>query len=110
MNNLPHSFFSITDLYKNNHQIYNSSELYTHKSHESNKFKNTLTDYKGILHCEGYDSEEDPENLNEGPFFIRRMKLYVRVDGLMLYGKLGIDVFKILDYTISKHEGTHQVN
>ena len=49
-----------------------------------------MTDYKGFLHCEGYDYE-DPENLLEGPFFTRRMKMYIRLDGFILYGKLGID-------------------
>ena len=43
------------------------------------------------MHCEGYDYEEDPANLLEGPFFTRRKKLYSRLDGFMLYGKLGID-------------------
>ena len=54
-------------------------------------FKNTLTDYKGVLHCEGSDYEADPENLLEGPFLTSRMKLYNRSDGFRLYGKLGIN-------------------
>ena len=91
VNNILHSISSDAELYINNHQIYNLNGLYAHKSHISNNFKNTLTDYMGVLHCEGYDYEEDPENLLEGPFFIRRMKLYSRPDGSMLYGKLGID-------------------
>ena len=78
-------------MYINNHQIYSSNGLYAHKSRISNNFKITLSDYKGVWHCEGYDYEEDPENLVEGPFFTRRMKLYSRPDGFMLYGKLGID-------------------
>ena len=90
VNNILHSIVSIADLYINNHQIYNSNGLYSHKSHFSNNFKSTLTDYKGVLHCEGYDYEEDPEKLLEGPFFTRR-KLYSRPDGFMLYGKLSID-------------------
>ena len=53
--------------------------------------KLTLSDYKGLLHCEGYDYEEDPENPHEGPFFTRRMKFYSRPDGFRLYGKLDID-------------------
>ena len=53
--------------------------------------KTKLSDYEGVLHCEGYDYEEDPENLVEGPFFTNRMKLYSRPDGFMLYGKLGTD-------------------
>ena len=88
VNNILHSIFSNAELYNNNHQIYNSNGLYAHKSHISNNFKSTLSDYSGVLHCEGYDYEEYSENLVEGPFFTRRMKLYSRPDGFMLYGKL----------------------
>ena len=91
VNNILHSLFSNAELYINNHQIYDSDGLYAHKSHISNNFKSTLSDYKGVSHCEGFDYEEDPENLVEGPFFTRSMKLYSRLDGFMLYGKLGID-------------------
>ena len=91
VNNILHSICSNAELYINNHQIYNLNGLYAHKSHISNNFKSTLSDYKGVLHREGYDYEDDPKNLVEGPFFTRRMKLYSRPDGFMLYGKLGID-------------------
>ena len=91
VNIILHSIFSNAELYINNHQIYNSNGLYAHKSHISNSFKSTLSDYKGVLHCKGYDFEDDPENLVEGPSFTRRMKMYCRLDGFMLYGKLGID-------------------
>ena len=91
VNNILHSVYSNAELYINNHQIYNSNGLYAHNSHISNNFKRTLTDYKGVLHCEGYDYEKDPENLLEGPCFTRRMKLYSRPDDFMLYGKLSID-------------------
>ena len=85
------SIFSNSELYSNIRQIYNSNGFYAHKSHVSNNFNSTLSNYKGVLHCEGYDYEEDPENLHEGPFVTRGMKLYSRPDGFMLYGKLGID-------------------
>ena len=91
VNNILHSIFSNAELYINNHQIYYSNGLYAHKSHISNNFKSTLSDYKGVLHCEGYGYEDDPENLVEGPFFTRRMKFYSGTVGFMLYGKLGID-------------------
>ena len=91
VNNNLHSIFSNAELYINNHQIYNSNGLHAHKSHISNDLKSTMSVYKGVLHCEGYDYEEDPENLVEGPFFTRKMKFYSRPDGFMLYGKLGID-------------------
>ncbi len=91
VNNILHSIFSDAELYINNHQIYNSNGLYAHKSHISDIFRSLLSDYKRVLHCEGYDYEEDPENVVVGPFFTRRRKLYSRPDGFMLYGKLGID-------------------
>ena len=68
-NNILHSIFFNSELYSNYHLIYNSKGLYVHKSHISNNLKSTLSDYKGVLHCEGYDYEEDSENLVEGPFF-----------------------------------------
>ena len=86
------SNFSNAELYINNHQIYNSNELYAHKPHISKNFKSiSLSDYKRVLHFEGYDYEDDPEILVEGPFFTRRMKLFSKPDGFMLYAKLGID-------------------
>ena len=91
VNNILHSIISDAELYINNQQIYDSNGLYAHRSLISNNFKSKLSDYKGVLHCEGYDYEEDPENLLEGPFFNRRMKLYSRPSGFMLYGKLRID-------------------
>ena len=48
------------------------------------------------MHCEGYDYEQDPEDINNhlpDPFFTRRMKLLSRPDGFMFFGKLGIDFF-----------------
>ena len=90
VNNILHYIFSNAELYINNHQIYNSNGLNAHKSHIPKNFKSTLTENKGVLHYEEYDYEEDPENLLEGPFFTRRMKLYSRPDGFKLYGKLGI--------------------
>ena len=48
------------------------------------------------MHCEGYGYEQDPEDISNplpDPFFTRRMKLLSRLDGFMLYGKVGIDFF-----------------
>ena len=52
VNSIPHSIFSNAELYNNNHDFYNSNGLHAHKSHFSNSFKSTLTDYKGLLHFE----------------------------------------------------------
>ena len=96
VNNIMHSIFSNVEVYKNNQQIYNSNGLYAHKSYISNNFKAAISEYKGVLHCEGYDYEKVPEDITNplpDPFFTRRMKLLSRPDGFMLYGKLGIDFF-----------------
>ena len=56
--------------------------------------KGDITEYKGVLHCEGYGQDpEDIANPLPDPFVTRRMKLLSRPDGFMLYGKLGIDFF-----------------
>ena len=94
VNNIMHSIFSNLEVYINNQQIYNSNGLYAHKSYISNNFKTAISEYNGVLHCEGYDYKqylEDISNPLPDPFFTRRMKLLRRPDGFMLYGKLGID-------------------
>ena len=96
VNNIMQSIFSNVEVYINNQQIYNSNGLYAHKSYISNNFKAAISEYKGVLHCEGYDYEQDPEDITNplpDPFFTRRMKLLSRPDDFMLYGKLGIDFF-----------------
>ena len=84
------------EVYINNQQIYNSNGLYAHKSYISNNFKAAISEYKGVLQCEGYDYEqgrEDTSNALPDPFFARTMKLLSRPDGFILYGKMGIDFF-----------------
>ena len=97
VNNIMHSIFSNEEVYINNQQIYNSNGLYAHKSYISNNFRGAISEYKGVLYCEGYDFEANPEdaidNPLEDPFFSRRMKMFSRPDGFMLYGKLGVDFF-----------------
>ena len=91
-----HSIISNVEVYINNKQIYNSNGLYAHKSYISNNFKAAISEYKGVLHCEGYDYEQDPEDISNplpDPFFTRTMKLLSRPDGFMLFGKLVVDFF-----------------
>ena len=61
LNNILHSFLSNVEVYINNQQIYNSNGLYAHKSYISNNFKGAISEYKGVMHCEGYDYEEFPD-------------------------------------------------
>ena len=84
VNKILYSKLSNAEMYIKNHRIDKSNGLYAHKSDISNNFKNTLTGYKGVLHCERYDYEDDPDNLFEEPFFTGRIKLYSRPDGLRL--------------------------
>ena len=96
VNNIMHSIFSNVEVYINNQQIYKSNGLYAHTSYISNNFKAAISEYKGVLHCEGCDYEQDSEVISNplpDPFFTRRMKLLSRPNGFMLYGKLGIDFF-----------------
>ena len=97
VNNILHSIFSNVEMYINNQQTYNSNGLYKHKSYNSNNFKGAISEYKGVLHCEGFDSEEFPDEIIEAPlpepFSTRRMKMLSRPEGFMLYGKLGNDFF-----------------
>ena len=96
VNNIMHSIFPNVEVYINNQQIYNSNGFYAHKSYISNNLTGAITEYKGVLHCEGYDYKQDPEDIPNplpDPFFTRRMKLLSRPDGFVLYGNLGIDFF-----------------
>ena len=96
VNNIMHSIFSNVEVYINNQQIHNSNGLYAHKSYISNNSKEAISEYKGVLHCEGYDYEQDPVDISDPSpdhFFTRRMKLLSRPDGFMLYDKLGIEFF-----------------
>ena len=96
VNNILLSTLSNVEVYINNQQIYSSTGLYAHKSYISNNFKAAISQYKGVLHCEGYYYEQDPEDFSNpslDPFFTRRMKLLSRPDGFMLFGKLRIDFF-----------------
>ena len=64
VNNIMHSIFSNVEVYINNQQIYNSNGLYAHKSDISNNFKAAISEYKLVLHCEGDDYEQDPEDIS----------------------------------------------
>ena len=106
VNNILHSILSNVEVYINNQQIYNSNGLYAHKSYISNKFKGAISEYKGVLHCEGYDYEEFLDEFMEAPlsehFFTRRMKMLFRPDGFMLYGKLGVHFFSTSEFSYPK--------
>ena len=97
VNNILNSIFCNVEVYINSQQIYNSNGLYAHKSYIFNNFKGAISDYKGVLHCDGYDYEEFIDEIMEPPlsepFFTKRIKLLSRPDGFMLYGGLGVDFF-----------------
>ena len=93
-------------MYINNQQIYKSIGLYAHKSYISNNFKGAISEYKEVIHCEGYNYEEIPEKNMEAlfsePFSTRRMEMLSRPDGFMLYGELGVDFFSTSELLYAK--------
>ena len=101
LNNILHSFFSNVEVYITNQQTYNSNGVNASKSYISNNFKGAISEDKGVLHCEGHDYEEFPDEIMETllsePFFTRRMKMLSRHDGFMLYGELGVDFSPFLN-------------
>ena len=50
-------------MYINNQQVYNSNGLYSHKSYISNNVEGAIIEYKEVLPCEGYDYEQDSEDI-----------------------------------------------
>ena len=100
LNNIMYSIFSIVEVYINNQRIYNSRGIYAHKSYISNNFRAAISEYKGVLHCQGYDYEQDPEDINNplpDPFFARKMELLSRPDGFNLNANFGIDFFSTFE-------------
>ena len=67
VNSILHSIFSNVEVYINNQQTYNSNGLFAHKSYISNNFKGAISEYEEVLHCEGYDYEEFPDEIMEAP-------------------------------------------
>ena len=67
VNNTLNSFFYNVEVHINNQQIYNSNGLYAHKFYISNNLKGAISEYKGVLHCEGYDYEEFLDEIMEAP-------------------------------------------
>ena len=100
VNNIRHSIFSNVEVYINNQHIYNSKELYAHKYYILNKFRGAITEYKGVLQCEGYDYKQSPADIANpllDPFSTKRMKLLSRPEGFVMHGKLRIDFFSTSD-------------
>ena len=67
VNNIMHSIISNVEVYINNQQIYNPKGLYVHKFYISNNLKATISEYIGVLHCEVYDYEQDPDDITKHP-------------------------------------------
>ena len=97
MNNILNSIFSNVEVYINNQQIYNSIGLYAHKILHFQQLQGAISEYRGVLHGEGYNYEEHFEEILDAPlsepFFTRRMEMLSTPDGFMLYGKLRADFF-----------------
>ena len=109
VNNILHSIFANVEVYINNLQIYNFKRFNADKFYISYNFNGSVSEYKGGLHCEGYDYEEFPDGIMAAPlsepFFTWRMKMLSKPDGFILYGKLVVDFFSISEllYPILKN-------
>ena len=59
------------------------------------KFQGSHFRIQGVLHCEGYDYEEFPDEIMEWLlselFFLKKMEMLKGPEGFMLYGKLEVD-------------------
>ena len=66
-NDILHSIFSNVEMCSNNQLIYNSNGLYLSESYNSNNFKEAISEYKWVLHCDGYDYEDFPDEIMETP-------------------------------------------
>ena len=74
LNYIMHSIFSNVEVYFRNQQFCNSNGLYEHKSKISNNLKAAISDYKKLLHCEGYEYQQDLEDISNplpDPFFYK---------------------------------------
>ena len=94
---------SNVEVYISIQQTYNSNRLYAHKSYISNNFKGAITECKGVLHCEGYDYEQDPEDISNpvpDPFFTRRMKLLSRLTVSCCMANWGLTFSQLLNCSI----------
>ena len=82
--------------------------MYSHKSFIFNNSKGAISEYKGVLHGEGYHYEEFSDKNMEVTlselFFTRRMKMLSRPNDLMLYGKLGVDFFCTSEFVYPNRE------
>ena len=67
VNNILLAIFSNVEVHVNNQRIYYSNALYAHKFYISNNFKGAVSEYKGVLLCEGYDYEAFPDEAMEAP-------------------------------------------
>ena len=96
VNKFLHSIFSIVEAFMNNQQNYNSNRLYlTFPTTSGKPFLNA----KEFITGKGTTMKKCLMKLWKrlclNLFFLRRMKMFTRPDGIMLYGKLGIDFFSI---------------
>ena len=69
INNVLHPVFPNIAVFINNQQIYISNGLFVYKSYISNNFKGAISEYKGVLHCEGYEFGKIPYEIMEAPLF-----------------------------------------
>ena len=97
VNNFVHSTFSDVEVFFSHQQFYNSYGLYALKFLIFNSFKGAIFHHKAFLHCKRNEYEEFADEIMDAMlselFFTKRMKMFCRPDGYMLYGILGVEFF-----------------
>ena len=97
--------FSNVEMHTDNQQIYHSYVFSEHKSYICNNFRATTSEHKRILHCDGCDYVESPDEtigaLLSEPFQTMRMNKLSKPKGLMLYSKLVVGFFSNSDLIYS---------
>ena len=77
-----------------------------HQSYTFNNLKGVISQYKGVVHCEGFDYEEISSDSLETPFsntfFTRRIEMPSRPGGFMFYVNLGVDFFSTTELLYPK--------
>ena len=66
------------DVYIEGQQVYTSKGLHVHKVYNFNIFKEAISENEGVLHCEGYDYEEFPDENMEA--FLFETKFFLKGD------------------------------
>ena len=87
VNNIMHSLFSNCELFLNGVQVSSANNLYPHKALIETETSHPPS-CKSALECQGYEFEEDPEDIDEGIAFKKRRTKIASNEKNNVYGPL----------------------